>query len=183
MGGSDRDEKGYDATMAEQLIDGTSPVSLVIPCRAEYVALCRLVAGAIGGRDGLDEEAVSDIKVLVTEACNCFLAMAAGGSPSDASACTTPRDQAEPAPADTAAPADLGSPECSLRMDFDSRPDAFEITVLYPQRHELIAWLEGCDSMSEAGLGLTILKALADRMAEVETDEGTALRLTKLLVA
>jgi anti-sigma regulatory factor (Ser/Thr protein kinase) len=143
--------------MAEQLTDGTSAVTLAIPCRPEYVALCRLVAGAIGTRDGLDEELMSDIKVLVTEACNCFLAMANGDSPDEASG------------------------ECVLRMDFDSRPDAFEITVLYPRRHELVAWLEGCDSMSEAGLGLTILKALADRMTEVETDDGTALRLTKLL--
>jgi anti-sigma regulatory factor (Ser/Thr protein kinase) len=49
-------------------------VSLVVPCKAEYVALCRLVVGALGAREALDEEVIADLKVVVTEACNCFLA-------------------------------------------------------------------------------------------------------------
>ena len=148
----------------------SSPVSLVIPCRPEYVALCRLVAGALGARDLLDEEVVADIKVIVTEACNCFLGMARVGREI---ACGETR----------AAP---GEPvaDCSLRMDFDSRPDAFVISVLYPERRELISWLEGCDPLNEAGLGLTILRSLTDEMVEFEAEpEGTILRLTKLLLA
>jgi anti-sigma regulatory factor (Ser/Thr protein kinase) len=139
--------------------DALSPVSLVIPCRPEYVALCRLVAGALGMRDGLDEEAVADVKVIVTEACNCFLAMAAGE-------------------------AGLTGSNCSIRMEFDSQPDRFVISVVYPGKRELVSWLDGCDPMSEAGLGLTILRALADEMVELDTDpEGTVLRVTKLLPA
>jgi anti-sigma regulatory factor (Ser/Thr protein kinase) len=137
-----------------------SPVSLAIPCRAEYVALCRLVAGSLGLRDGLDEDAVADIKVIVTEACNCFLAMA--------------RD----------VPAGAGAGGCSIRMEFDSRPDAFVISVLYPEKRELVSWLEGRDPMSEAGLGLTILKALTDDLVELDSgSDGTILRLTKRLNA
>lgn len=148
--------------MSDQLTDlAMSPVSLVIPCRLEYVALCRLVAGALGVRDSLDEEVVADLKVIVTEACNCFLAVACG-DPSSAGEAT----------------------RCSIRMDFLSRPDAFVISVLYPERRGLVGWLEKCDPMSEAGLGLTILKALTDEMVELDTDaEGTILRLTKRLPA
>jgi hypothetical protein len=148
--------------MIDQQTDlASSSVSLVIPCRPEYVALCRLVAGSLGARDRLDEEAISDIKVIVTEACNCFLAMAPRGNAGRGDA-----------------------PGCSIRMDFDSQPDAFVVSVVYPERRALISWLEGCDSMSEAGLGLTILKSLADEMVEVDADaEGTVLRLTKLLPA
>ena len=143
-----------------------SPISLVIPCRPEYVALCRLVAGALGARDLLDEEEVADIKVIVTEACNCFLGMARVGS--DAACSDAQVGRGEP-------------PEgCSLRMDFDSRPEAFVISVLYPEKRELVSWLEGCDPMSEAGLGLTILKSLTDEMVEFEKEpEGTVLQLTR----
>jgi hypothetical protein len=167
MGGN---ETAYDSdTMSDQLTDlgadpgafqnVLSPVSLAIPCRPEYVALCRLVAGALGLRDGLDEEVVADLKVIVTEACNCFLAMAASE-------------------------ADLVGSGCSVRMEFDSQPDRFVISAVYPGRRELMSWLEGCDPMSEAGLGLTILKALADEMVELDGDaEGTVLRLTKRLPA
>ena len=157
-------------TMTDQLTDPVpSPVSLVIPCRPEYVALCRLVAGAIGMNDGLDDEAVADIKVIVTEACNCFLGMASG-SAGDAGSCGGATKGAV-------------DPDCSIRMEFDSRPDEFVISVLYPERRELVSWLESCDPLSEAGLGLTILKALADDMVELADPEGTILRLTKRLKA
>jgi anti-sigma regulatory factor (Ser/Thr protein kinase) len=54
--------------------------------------------------------------------------------------------------------------------------------VLYPEKRGLVSWLEDRDSMSEAGLGLTILKALTDEMAELDDDSaGTTLRLTKHL--
>ena len=134
-----------------------SSISLAIPCRPEYVALCRLVAGSLGLRDGLDEDAIADLKVIVTEACNCFLAMAGD-------ACVG-----------------VGVP--SLRMEFDPQPDRFVIDVLYPEKRELVSWLEDRDPLSEAGLGLTILKALTDDMVEMADGDGTVLRLTKRLAA
>jgi hypothetical protein len=169
-------KRGYDSgTMTDQLTDlaaprdAQSPVSLVIPCRPEYVSLCRLVAGAIGARDGLDDEPVADIKVIVTEACNCFLGMASGPA-ADAGSCG-------------GATKGAADPDCSIRMEFDSRPDEFVISVLYPEKRELVPWLESCDPVSGAGLGLTILKALADSMVELTDPEGTILRLTKRLQA
>ena len=134
-----------------------SSISLAIPCRPEYVALCRLVAGSLGLRDGLDEDAIADLKVIVTEACNCFLAMAGD-------ACVG-----------------VGVP--SLRMEFDPQPDRFVIDVLYPEKRELVSWLEDRDPLSEAGLGLTILQALTDDMVEMADGDGTVLRLTKRLAA
>jgi hypothetical protein len=169
MGGS---ETTYDsnAMTAPETDLTTSPISLFIPCRPEYVALCRLVIGAVGARDSLDPELVADLKVIVTEACNCVLARAGGGAAAGAPS----RAGAE----------DAAAPGCSIRMDFDSRADAFVISVLHPEQRELVGWLEGCDPLSEPGLGLTILKALTDEMAEFDSGaEGTVLRLTKLLSA
>ena len=154
--------------MADQLTDTLlSPVSLVIPCRPEYVALCRLVAGALCARDGLGEEAMSDIKVIVTEACDCFFAMASSG----------------PQGPETCGGATKGvtAAGCSIRLEFDSRPHEFVISVLYPEKRELVSWMQSCDPLSEAGLGLTILKALTDEMSESPHAEGTALRLVKRL--
>jgi len=155
---------------AQQTDLATPPISLCIPCRPEYVALCRLVVGALGARDSLDEEVVADLKVIVTEACNCFLAMAGGGAAAGASSGGEGQDAA--------------ALEGSIRMDFDSRPDAFVVSVLYPEQCAPGGWLEGCDPLCEAGLGLTILKALTDEMVAVGGGtEGTVLRLTKLLPA
>jgi hypothetical protein len=59
--------------MVASTVDTHPSVSLLVPCRAEYVSLCRLVAGALGAREALDEEVVGDLKMVVTEAFNCFL--------------------------------------------------------------------------------------------------------------
>lgn len=158
----------------------SSPVSLVVPCRPEYVGLCRLVAGALGVRDSLDEEVIADLKVIVTEACNCFLAVAGSTQAGEGAACG---DQ-QPASDRNAAGPKAVPKGCSIRMDFDSRPAAFVISVFYPEKRELVSWLESCDPMSEAGLGLTILRSLADEMVEIDTEaEGTIVRLTKFLPA
>jgi Histidine kinase-like ATPase domain len=159
--------------MTDQLTDPVAAlVSLAFPCRPEYVALCRLVAGALGARDGLDEEVVADVKVIVTEACGCLLAMASDTA-AGAGACAGTAGTAKGA----------ADPSCHIRMDFDSRPGAFVISVLYPDKRELLSWLEGCDPVSQAGLGLTILKALTDEIVELPDAEGTILRLTKRLPA
>jgi hypothetical protein len=143
-----------------------SQVSLVIPCHPQYVPLCRLVAGAIGSRDGLPEDLVADLKVVATEACNCLLAFK-GGAPEHPGA----------AGAGLAKPA--GS-DCTIHMEFDSGAGEFAVSALFPGPARLMPWLEGCDPMSEAGLGFTILKALTDEIAESDAGaDGTMLRLIK----
>ena len=149
---------------AQQQTSRSSLLSLVIPGRPEYVALCRLVAGALGTRDSLDGEVVADLKVMVTEACNCLLAR---------DDCSGAREGGSSA-----------GPAGSIRMDFDSRPDAFVIRVFSSQRGDLISWLETCPPTSEAGIGLTIMRALADEMSETDAGpDGTVLSLTKRLPA
>ena len=137
------------STMTDRLTDlASSPVSLAIPCRPEYVALCRLVAGALGARDSPGRG--SGRRPQGDRDRGLQLLLGHGGG--DAARRARRRS-------------DGG---CSIRMDFDSRPDAFVISVLYPERRGLVAWLERCDPMSEAGLGLTILRALTDEMVEID---------------
>ena len=89
---------------------GQQPISLVIPCRAEYVALCRLVAGVLGAGESLDEEEVADLKVVVTEACTCFLWGPDGPPPIEGAA--SPED-----------------PSRTLRIDFTVLPEVWEIDL------------------------------------------------------
>lgn len=150
-------------TTGPQQTGAHAPVSLAIPCKAEYVALCRLVAGALGAREALDEEIIADLKVVVTEACNCFIAEPGGCTPPE-----TDQDAAEPFPV--------------LRLDFHPTSDTWEITVSNPDRQRRILPSSLCDPMSEGGLGLTIIRALVDSVEQTDSDvEGSALRLVKRL--
>jgi serine/threonine-protein kinase RsbW len=163
MGGSEEDM--MRGSMAEYpTTSAPAPLSLVIPGRPEYVALCRLVAGAVGARDSLDEEFTADLKVLVTEACNCLLARDGSADPSASGGLVA-----------------TGHP---IRMDIDSRSDAVVISVFSPEHRSLIAWLESSPPTSEVGLGLTIMRALSDEMDERDAQPaGTVLSLTKRLPA
>ncbi|MFH1833479.1 MAG: ATP-binding protein [bacterium] len=136
-------------------------VSLVIPCKAEYLALCRLVAGALGARENVDEEFIADLKVVVTEVCNCFLA--------ESGACAPPGSERDPAEAPRA-----------LRLDFFPRGDVWEITASNPDRRLRILPAGACDPTSERGLGLTIIQALTDSVDLTDDDiDGSVLRLMK----
>ncbi|MBD0329698.1 MAG: ATP-binding protein [Thermoleophilia bacterium] len=44
-------------------------VRLAIPARAEYISLCRLALAGVGRTRGLDDELVADLKLALTEAC------------------------------------------------------------------------------------------------------------------
>lgn len=142
---------------------GRQPISLVIPGRAEYVGLCRLVAGVVGARESLDEEIIADLKLVVTEACTCYL-WGPDGSP--------------PAEGDLESP----PPPCSLRVDFNVMPSAWEITISDPDHKHHMSPTVRCDPMSEGGLGLTIIRALVDTMEQTDSEsEGCVLRLVKRL--
>jgi anti-sigma regulatory factor (Ser/Thr protein kinase) len=144
-------------TGGAQAGERTSPVSLVIPGRAEYVALCRLVAGAVGAQEGVDEETIADLKVMVTEACNCFL--------------------------DKAHDADGTGP--AIKVEFETLPEAVVVTVSDPERRYRPAPLAADDglsegALSEGALALTIMKALADEVQQSDTEGGgSVLRLVK----
>jgi anti-sigma regulatory factor (Ser/Thr protein kinase) len=140
------------------------PISLVIPGRPEYVGLCRLVAGVVGAREALDEESIADLKLVVTEACTCFLYGPEG-----------------PEGAEDGEPGQGGeSLATSVRVEFHVGPEAWEITVSDPERKRRLGGLGSCDAMSEGGLGLTIINALVDSVEYTETEaEGSIIRLVK----
>jgi serine/threonine-protein kinase RsbW len=144
---------------------GRQPISLVIPGRADYIGLCRLVAGVVGARSSLDEETIADLKLVVTEACTCYL-WGPDGSPPVQGDC------------------EASEPPCSLRVDFDVMPEAWEITVSDPERRHHAPASVRCDPVSEGGLGLTIIKALVDTIEQTDNEgEGCVLRLVKRLGA
>ena len=144
-------------------VSGQRPVTLVIPCKAEYVGLCRLVAGVLGARESLDDEVIADLKLVVTEACTCFVWGPDSGS--------TPIRQAP----------DCGS-SCCLQIDFNVMREAWEIVISDPDHKRRVPPSERCDPMSEGGLGLSIIKALVDTVEQTDSDEaGSMLRLVKQL--
>jgi serine/threonine-protein kinase RsbW len=151
---------------AQQMVgqrEGGDPISLVIPCRAEYVGLCRLIAGVVGARESLDEEDVADLKLVVTEACTCFLWGPDGSPP------------AEDEPTSVA-------PPCSLRVDFNVLRDKWEITISDPEHRHRIPAASACDPTGEGGLGLTIIRALVDSMEHIDSEtEGSIIHLVKRL--
>ena len=54
----------------ERLRRGGHTVRLAIPARAEYISLCRLALAGLGRTSGLDDELVADLKLALTEACS-----------------------------------------------------------------------------------------------------------------
>jgi len=146
----------------EQTDNLRKPISLVIPGKPEYIALCRLVAGVVGARAFLDEEVIADLKLAVSEACTCFL-RGPEGNPEDV----------------TGASGD--KPE-SLRVDFDISSEAWQISVSDPDSSYRLSPVNACAPMTEEALGLTIINALVDSLEQIESDEGgSMIRLVKRL--
>jgi len=152
---------------------GHGAVSLVIPCKAEYVGISRLVAGAVGNQESLDKETIADIKLVVSEACACFVERS--DEERSGSAATTGGAAGGAATTGEEAPG-------SLRVDFNVTPESWEITVSDPEHRCHIVRLGHCDPMSEGGLGLTIINALVDRVEQTDSEgRGSILRLVKRL--
>jgi anti-sigma regulatory factor (Ser/Thr protein kinase) len=147
--------------MEQTTTDGAASVSLAIPGRAEYVALCRLVAGSLGAREGLDEEVIADLKVAVSEAFTCFLG---GGEDYLAS------ELAESGKSETA----------KIQLDFYVDPGEWTIVVSNPEGELPPTGSVFCSPTASDSLGITILKALVDSVDVVNCDSGVAgLRLVK----
>jgi anti-sigma regulatory factor (Ser/Thr protein kinase) len=132
------------------------PVSLIIPGQPEYLALCRLVAGAVGAQEAADEETIADLKLIVTEACNCFLDKEASSGRAS-----------------------------GIEVEFAPLPGALAVTVSDPQRRfHLRPTRDEEGGLTETGLALTIVRALADAVEESESEAGgSVLRLVKRLVS
>lgn len=122
-----------------------------------------MVAGVVGARESLDEELIADLKLVVTEACACFVW----------------RPEESPAGGEGSAASDAAG---SLRVEFNVTPESWEITVCDPDGWYRVPRPGRCDPMSEGGLGLTIIKALVDSVEQTDSEAGgTVLRLVKRL--
>jgi anti-sigma regulatory factor (Ser/Thr protein kinase) len=149
------DDKTQDVELGRQ------PISIVIPCRAEYVGLCRLLAGVVGAQESLQPEDIADLKLVVTEACTCFLCGLDGDPLGDED---TENDRL---------------PD-SLRVAFKVGPEAWEVVVSDPEGRYHIPAESQCSPTGTGGLGLTIIEALVDTVEHTDRDtEGSVIRLMK----
>lgn len=144
---------------------GEQPVSIVIPCQAEYIGLCRLLAGVVGTRGLMHAEDIADLKLVVTEACTCFL----WTSGDDTEAASEGHTQDSPK---------------GLRVEFWMKPDVWEVTVSDAER--LYRLPDDAPSMAcgAGGLGLTIMRALVDNVHHEHSEgEGSVIRLSKRITS
>lgn len=129
---------------------------LTIPAKAEYITLVRLALSGISNLRPLDDETLGDLKLAVTEACSNSVRHAY-------------RDGREGA----------------VQVVYELHPDRLVVEVRddgegFPGDHELPVTAE---SVAEGGLGIAIIRELADEL-EVgpgESGKGSRLRFVKFL--
>ena len=130
-------------------------VRLTIPARAEYITLCRLALTGIGRLRELSDEVLADLKLALTEAASNSVRHAYGD-------------------------ADVGVVEISYELF----PDRLVIEVIDEgEGFDPAAAEENAGELSEGGLGLAIIRAIADEV-EIGTKpggRGSRLRFEKAL--
>jgi serine/threonine-protein kinase RsbW len=132
-------------------------IRLTIPAKAEYVRLTRLALTGLLRTQPVPEETVADLKLALTEACSNSVRHAY-------------RD---------------GQDEGEVEIVFDLHPDRVVIEVVdsgpgfTPEQ-----WAQAeREELSESGLGIAIIRALADELelGERENGGGSRLRIVKRL--
>ena len=137
------------------------PVSLVIPCQAEYVGLCRVLVGVVGGRGAMHAEDIADLKLVVTEACALFLP----GLDEESSRGHVERPDNVPR---------------SLRVDFQVVPGYWEVTVSDAEQRCILPDDPPRIPSDTGGLGLTVMRALVDRVEHTHAESGgSVIRMSK----
>jgi serine/threonine-protein kinase RsbW len=130
-------------------------VRLTIPARAEYIALCRLALTGIGRLRELSDELLADLKLALTEAASNSVRHAYGDK-------------------------DVGVVEISYELF----PDRLVIEVTDEGEGFDPAQADGDPGeLSEGGLGIAIIRAIADEV-EIGTQpggKGSRLRFEKAL--
>jgi serine/threonine-protein kinase RsbW len=130
-------------------------VRLTIPARAEYITLCRLALTGIARLRELSDEVLADLKLALTEAASNSVRHAYGDE-------------------------DVGVVEVAYALF----PDRLVIEVTDEgEGFDPVAAEAGADELSEGGLGIAIIRAIAD---EVEIGaqpggKGSRLRFEKAL--
>ena len=141
-------------------------IILTIPSKPQYVGLCRLALAALATRDQLSEEVVADLKVAVSEACALFVPLADGESSDGRPAGPEPQFS-------VASLADV-------TVEYLLFDDHWAVEV--SGSRDVFPRSEIDDPTSERSLGITIIRALVDRLDLPSPEADTAvLRLVKHL--
>ena len=141
--------------MTSSAIGDAVTVRLTIPARAEYITLCRLALTGIARLRELSDELLADLKLALTEAASNSVRHAYGD-------------------------ADVGVVEILYQLF----PDRLVIEVVDEgEGFDPVAAEGNADDLSEGGLGIAIIRAIAD---EVEIGaqpggKGSRLRFEKAL--
>jgi serine/threonine-protein kinase RsbW len=141
--------------MTTSAIGDPVTVRLTIPARAEYITLCRLALTGIARLRELSDELLADLKLALTEAASNSVRHAYGD-------------------------ADVGVVQISYQLF----PDRLVIEVVDEgEGFDPVAAVDNAGELSEGGLGIAIIRAIAD---EVEIGaqpggKGSRLRFEKAL--
>jgi serine/threonine-protein kinase RsbW len=145
-----------DVTVAPiDQLEGARAVRLTIPAKPEYITLCRLALTGLSRLRPLADETLADLKLALTEACTNSIKHA------------------------------YDNGEGTVEITYELSGDALAIEVSDQGRgfeHEPAAPAD--DDLSEGGLGIAIIQAVADEF-EVGPREGggSRLRFVKRLAA
>jgi serine/threonine-protein kinase RsbW len=133
---------------------GEHAIRLTIPAKPEYITLCRLALTGLSRVRELSQETLGDLKLALTEACSNAVRHA--------------------------------YPEGGgvVEILYDLRPDRLVIEVADDgEGFEPLEGLDNSDDLSEGGLGIAIIRSIADEF-EIESPgngRGSRLRFVKLL--
>jgi serine/threonine-protein kinase RsbW len=124
-----------------------SVVRLTIPAKAEYITLGRLVLAGLSHVRDVPDETLHDLKLALTEACTNSVRHAY----------------------------EAGS-EGSVRIVYELGERDISIEVIDEGEGFVLDEASEADRMSESGLGIAIIRAVADEL-EIEPGEGRGSRL------
>jgi serine/threonine-protein kinase RsbW len=124
-------------------------VRLTIPARPEYITLCRLALTGLSRLGDFSDELLADLKLALTEACSNSVRHAYGDAEGGV-----------------------------VQIVYDLRPDRLVIEVTddgdgFDPEHALA----GADDLAEGGLGIAIIRAIADEVEIGSQANGTGSRL------
>ena len=137
--------------------DGGRTIALRIPAKAEYITLCRLALTGLGQVRGIGEDTMADLKLALTEAVSNSVRHAYGPNG-----------------------------EGSVDVRYELHPHRLGIEIVDdgegfdPEREEE---QQPGDELSEGGLGIAIIKSIADEF-ELQSSpgsRGSTLRFVKKL--
>jgi serine/threonine-protein kinase RsbW len=140
---------------AEREADGTRVVRLTIPAKPEYITLCRLALSGLAVVRPITEEVLADLKLALTEACSNSIR------------------HAYPDGADGHVQISYELNGTRLAIEIVDDGEGFD-----PALDD-----DGGGELSEGGLGIAIIRAIADEF-ELESREGargSRLRFVKVL--